>query len=337
MLHAFHSMVTNLLQKQCLSGRSRLDVAWDLAKVPPAWGREIISGLTVYRLILTIFAGALALTVASFGGALHGLGDSLAVFRGFWLIGLAVSSLTLLIWNRRIALAGVLTAALAALPQVSGMLRANPAIDAPYTLYQKNLLFLGRDRDGILADIIARAPDFVTLQEVSSANRTVFYALSESYLSSLLCRFAGVGGVAVLSRYPVVAGTQTCAGDEGMAAMQVTTPDGPVWLVSLHLHWPYPKGQREQLGHLLPELERLQGPVLLGGDFNMVPWSYTMRAVQKATGSKRAGPVVATYMNEDLLLRLSIDHILVPGGVGQLSVLPLLGSDHVGLLLRFDL
>ena len=37
------------------------------------------------------------------------------------------------------------------------------------------------------------------------------------------------------------------------------------------------------------------------------------------------------------LLRLPVDHVLVPGGRGVSALRPLLGSDHFGVLLRFDL
>ncbi|MEZ5768571.1 MAG: hypothetical protein R3D80_13560 [Paracoccaceae bacterium] len=37
------------------------------------------------------------------------------------------------------------------------------------------------------------------------------------------------------------------------------------------------------------------------------------------------------------LFSLTIDHVLVTGGRGQVAQLPLIGSDHYGLLARFVL
>ncbi|MEE9426593.1 MAG: endonuclease/exonuclease/phosphatase family protein [Paracoccaceae bacterium] len=289
------------------------------------------------RLNLAVFWISLMLLAASFGGAVHGLGDSLAVFRFWWALLLGVSSFFLLAGYFRYALLGLGAIVLGASPMLAGYMGGDGGNPFRYSLYQKNLLFNGTDPEAIKQDILEYLPDFVTLEEVSRKNRKMVAGLAQNFQSNLLCPFVGVGGVAIMSKWPMVEDAKTCAGNQGMAAMQVLTPDGPVWLVSLHLHWPYPHRQREQLAKLLPEIDRLDGPVILAGDFNMVPWSHTLFAVARATGSKRAGAVVNTYAHEVVPLRLPIDHVLVPGGVGRLEVRPQLGSDHFGLLLRFDL
>ncbi len=277
------------------------------------------------------------LLVGSFGGAVHGLGDTLAVFRHFWAISLSVSSLLLLRGHVGVALLGVLVVVLGMFPVGAGYFHRAVDIGGGYSLYQKNLLFKGQNQSGIIADILETAPDFITLQEVSRVNRGVFESLVQTYPSSLFCPFTGVGGVAVLSNWPAVLGTATCAGDQGMAAIQLVMPAGPFWLVAVHLHWPFPYNQRSHVARLLSEIYTLDGPVILAGDFNMVPWSHTMRQLENATGSQRAGRVVQTYRRADTPLQLAIDYILVPGGTGNLSTRSRLGSDHFGLLLRFDL
>lgn len=120
--------------------------------------------------------------------------------------------------------------------------------------------------------------------------------------------------------------------------MQVETPDGPVWVVSLHLHWPYPMGQAAQVRALLPELAALKGPVVLGGDFNMVPWSHSIRAIAAATNTRRIGAVQYTLPLKGLYT-LPIDHLLVPQTPQAASTekRPLLGSDHYGVLARFSI
>ena len=182
------------------------------------------------RLILAVFWVSLVLLAGSFGGGLHGLGDSLAVFRQLWAIGLSASSLLLLRGHVRVALLGLLAVALGIGPMLAGYLQPLQGTDGGYSLYQKNLLYKGRNRAGIIADILGRAPDFVTLEEVSLRNRVVFETLAERYASSLFCPFTGVGGVAVLSKWPMVAGSASCAGEQGLAAMQLETPAGLVWV-----------------------------------------------------------------------------------------------------------
>ncbi len=289
------------------------------------------------KLVLTVFWSSLLLTVASFGGALHGLGDSLAVFRHVWAVALAISSPLLLRGRLRLAGLGIGAAVLLAAPLASGLVRDAGAGTGRYRLYQKNLRYDGKDRQAIIDDILAADPDFVTLQEISFANRQILRALADRYPYSLLCEFENVGSVAILSRFAPVEGSPACV-DEGAAAIKVITPDGPVWAVALHLLWPFPFDQRGQVDRLVSNLGFLDAPVVLGGDFNMVAWSDTMRRIEAATGSRHAGPAIYTFrLNEAPFFRLPIDHILVPSGRGRLERRPLAGSDHYGILLSFDL
>jgi endonuclease/exonuclease/phosphatase (EEP) superfamily protein YafD len=130
--------------------------------------------------------------------------------------------------------------------------------------------------------------------------------------------------------------------------MQAETPDGPLWVASLHLHWPFPFQQPEQVNHLLPILEALEGPVLLGGDFNMVPWSHAVDALAQATTTQMSGYAGGTFApsyhrkGQNLFAwmpHLPIDHILVPkdGAPIALQRRERFGSDHHGLLASFVL
>ena len=285
----------------------------------------------------TVFLLSLALFAASFLGAWHGVGDSLAVFRHWWAVAAGVSSLVLFRGSMRLAAAGLLAVFVSAAPIMAGWFETFDPAAGKYSFYQKNLLFEGSRPDAILADIRATNPDFVALEEVSPFNKAIFDALAATYPARQLCPDGSSGSVAILSRHPPVPGTATCLGNNGLAAVRVVTPDGPVWAVALHLKWPFPRKQSRQVKEMVPELRALGGPVVLGGDFNMVPWSHTMRQIERATGSTRAGAVQFTFHHLDIPLFLPIDHILVPSGQGQLETRPLLGSDHKGLLLRFNL
>ena len=119
----------------------------------------------------------------------------------------------------------------------------------------------------------------------------------------------------------------------GLAALQAEGPEGRVWLVALHIHWPWPYGQAAHLDRLVPVLERLDGPVLLAGDFNAVPWSVAVGRVVQAVGGRLAGPVRGTFPRFGPLLVLPIDHVIAPEG-GTLDLRPLLGSDHRGVVAR---
>ena len=123
-----------------------------------------------------------------------------------------------------------------------------------------------------------------------------------------------------------------CPAAGGATILPLQTPHGRLQVLSLHLHWPFPYGQRAQVAALSPELAAVPGAVLVGGDFNMVPWGWPLEAIGLATRTVRAGPAWTSFRVKDWL-PLSIDHVLAPGS-GLVERRPLLGSDHHGLLAR---
>jgi endonuclease/exonuclease/phosphatase (EEP) superfamily protein YafD len=190
------------------------------------------------------------------------------------------------------------------------------------------MLFRNDNLSGLEADIRAADPDVITLQEVSPPNEALLAALADRWPHQHFCPFARVGGTAVVTRLPPLPGRKLCA--PGLAAVEVTGPQGPLWLVSVHLHWPWPYRQSAQLKDLLPLVETMESPVVMAGDFNMVPWSNALAALRWAGGVENAGPTRATYLGFAPWLRLPIDQILAPGG-GLVETRPALGSDHLGL------
>ena len=227
----------------------------------------------------------------------------------------------------RVALLGV---ALLSLP-----VQAQPRAMAHY---QKNMLYsLSAEDEGRLAqDILARAPDTVSLQEVNRENRGILDLLRPAYPSQKLCRFREIGGVAVLSRWPEVPGTAQCLKGRGIAALQVETPEGRAWVMSVHLETPQKPLHGEMVRALAPELRGFPGPKIVGGDFNAFPGSVSVTTLARAAEVVPLGPRVVTKRLAGLF-SLTIDHVLVTGGRGQVAQLPLIGSDHYGLLARFVL
>lgn len=290
------------------------------------------------RIISVIFGICLVLIVASFAGAWHGIGDSLAVFRYLIAMGVAISA-ALLQRRRGMRIAGValVAAGFWLAPEAARLVASDPLPETTYSIYQKNLLYNGDHRRELADDIITADADFVTLQELYSSNIVVLNDLLGHYPASLNCEPDGEPGQVVLSKWPAVGGQDICRKDVGLVGMQVQTPHGRVWVMSIHLRWPYPYSQPEQVAKLLPVLKALEGPKIIAGDFNMVPWSYAVRAIERASGSKRAGAMVRTLVYGSGFLQVPIDHVLVPDGQGELQVRPLLGSDHLGLLLGFEL
>ena len=199
-------------------------------------------------------------------GALHPLGDSLAVFR-LQAAGLlaVMSAFALMAGAVRWGRIGMLMGLLAGVPVVWAY-GTTPAPGGDLRLYQKNMLYRNDALPDLAADIRAAAPDAVTLQEVSQANLALLNDLAPDFPHQLRCDEPGAGGGAVLTRLMPVPGGEFCA--PGLAAMQVQGPKGPLWLVSIHLRWTWPHNQAAQVQALVPVLAGLQGPVVMAGDFN---------------------------------------------------------------------
>lgn len=270
------------------------------------------------------------------GGAVHPMGDSWAVFR----VEIAVVFALSVIWTDwskqiRWGLAGL----------VFGLLgwhvlqsRAAALVQSDLTLFQQNLLFDRADGGApILAMIQKTAPDFIVFQEVSDRNRPILKQLRGDYPFQQDCPLASNLGEAVLSRHPMVAGTGFCSRRDGLAAMQVRTPDGPVWIGSVHLSWPWPKGQAAQVDQILPDMARLTGPAVLAGDFNAVAWSHTVARIGAATGTTRRGPFRATFHLPVFGLPVGLDHVLTsPDFSAMVQRTPKAGGDHHGSLTHLE-
>ncbi len=287
---------------------------------------------------------------AGFGGRFHGAGDTIALARPVLAPALALLSLIAFACSlRRIAAVGfviVLASGYTMLPN-SPASQSDAGVQT-YSAYQKNLLWSLPDLAPVAADIRLTQPDFVMLQELHQRNRPILDMLRSDFPYQYLCTFYSVGGVAVLSRLPPTEKSPVCEEGHGVAALQVQTEGGPLWLVSLHLHWPFPYSQRDQVRRVLPTLENLEGPVVVGGDFNMVPWSYSVEAIQRATRTVHAGYAGGTFafslhhkgMNlAGHLPTIPIDHVLIShvGEVVSLDRRDRFGSDHFGLLASFTL
>lgn len=275
-----------------------------------------------------VFVGLFSLLVGSYLGAFHPLGDSLAVIR----IPVALATLlALLLWRRGwvFRLCGLFAICVLITIALDRWRTTGP--DGPYTVYQKNLWFANQSLPALAKDIENQGTDIVFLQEVSGENLILLKLLEKQFSHQHFCPISNWSGVAVVSKFPIIAGSEQCSDWRAFAAAQVQTPDGPVWAVSLHLFWPYPRLQSRQLKRILPKIAALKGPVILVGDFNMLPGTRVERVISNATKSQALRPAFTTlHVSRHLRVPVSIDQILAP--CGTVKRRPKLGSDHHGLV-----
>ncbi|WP_281843062.1 endonuclease/exonuclease/phosphatase family protein [Sinisalibacter aestuarii] len=205
-----------------------------------------------------------------------------------------------------------------------------------YTHYQKNMAFRNDEERALAGDILARAPDAVTLQEVNRDNDKLLAMLAQAYPSQEFCTFKGIGGVAVLSRWPLVPGSNQCIRPLGAVAIQVQMPQGRVWVISVHLETRDKPRHARQAQRLGAYLSQVPGPKIIGGDFNNAPQSGPVRDVANGAGVNRIGAAITTRRVGGLL-GVPIDFVFASGGRGEVTQLPLLGSDHYGVWAEFTM
>ncbi len=287
------------------------------------------------KLVHLLMGLSALLLLGGFGGAYHPAGDSLSVFRPYALAGIALALLVYAVRRRRVLAVLALVLLGGGLWSMRTQLASPDPVDG-LTLLQSNLYFA--NDAGQLVDYARQtAPDFITLQEVTTTAIPQLAALRPDYPYQVVCPFSGVGGVAILSRYPFVGpNRQGCTEGLGMVWARVELAEGVVTVVSLHLYWPWPHGQAAQLSRILPALMELEQPVILAGDFNMVPWSTVLASAQTATDTRLIGGLRFTKSLLGGLVQLPIDQVLVPRGWPASAMRgPKLGSDHASVLAEF--
>ena len=283
-------------------------------------------------LLKTLLVLAILSLAGGYLGWLHPIGDSLAVGRAYAAGAVALLALLSIRSGLMMAAFGSLLLALIVGIQVA-LSFYWPGPPGSILLYQKNMLYRNDNLAALEADIRKVAPVALTLQEVSEPNAAMLVALADVLPHQLHCTLGRRGGTAVATSLPPVPGTEVCL--PGMAAMQVTWRERKIWLVSIHLSWPWPYDQSEQVAELRRALEKLDGPVLMAGDFNMVRWAHSVTALAQSARAMAAGPSRGTFLGFGSVLALPIDHAFAPNG-GRIRLRGALGSDHLGFTAELE-
>ncbi|MDG1737087.1 MAG: endonuclease/exonuclease/phosphatase family protein [Paracoccaceae bacterium] len=244
---------------------------------------------------------------------LAGFGLLLSAFRHNWVVRLPLLVVSIL-----------------ALGQV-GQAYRNLNIAGDVTVYQKNLLHLNDSTPRVLRDIKQVSPDVLTVQELTNKAQLEWQNALTGYATLQFCPNKWGYGAAVISKWQTISGSGFCQFNGRLAGIKVQSASGPLWLVSLHLHWPWPYEQAWQVPEIVETLKRLDGPIVVGGDFNNLPWSGAVNDISEAARGRRAGGVEATFVYSGI--PLAIDNVIAPSG-GVVETRPKFSSDHLGLVAK---
>lgn len=312
---------------------------------------------------LSLIAFAIAFVVslplvAGFFGSAHPALDSLAHFRvhlAVVMIVFAALSLVGSMWRQGLMAIVFGLAAIGTtlgIPAYSGFGQVHAAIHpkdeaAPvYRLLQMNLRFDNAEPGKVLSMIGRIKPDVITLDEVSEMWAQKLHLLSSAYPHRIVCTIRNnAGGVAILSLRPF--GTERaprCIDGGTFAIANVDFGGRLVEVGALHLHWPWPFDQSDQIDGLAAPLGEMAATAILAGDLNATPWSAAARRVAEAGAFqpvRLAGPTwLYRRLPETLRFAgLPIDQIFAKGDVTVHSArtLEAAGSDHLPVLVEFSL
>ena len=305
-----------------------------------------------------LFVGVviLALLIAGHLNRLHPAFDSIGHFRlHLAVIGLLID---LLLISSKSLLGGAALAIVSALSFFTtvwptlGTARAEPVVRelATYRLLQANLRFDNKTPEEFLRLLGETRPDVATVEEIPEMWAQRLKSIAGMYPHQLICPGRDrIGGVAIVSRRPFATGGMSyCDGDGAVAVQTVDFGGQPVTIAAMHLEWPWPKMQPQQLVWLRPVFNRIKTSadrVLIGGDMNAAPWSAALSHIADGTGTRTLPQFRGTWLFHGLpkslavWLGLPIDNILSNSGIALHSAVTQreIGSDHRPILIEFSL
>jgi endonuclease/exonuclease/phosphatase (EEP) superfamily protein YafD len=284
-------------------------------------------------------SGAFAAIIAPLTGHLIGLG--------------LAASLALLARRRRLVVLGTGVAATVVVHALLGLARccepaastANPQRATSLAMPSRpNLSILtlntwyGHSDPERLAHYLATAPaDIVVLSELAPNKQSLLDTLRTVYPYQVDCVPEGHCSLAMLSRNPFAAAgaAYIAAGKPAFVWAKVGgAPDGVVTIIGTQLSQPGrdPRLHAVQMTELARFIQRIDGPLLLTGDLNTTPWSYSFRMLRTMTGLVPTSMLMPSWPAWPIALpQVALDHILLSSelAVTAAGTGPAVGSDHL--------
>ncbi|MEP3629889.1 MAG: endonuclease/exonuclease/phosphatase family protein [Hyphomicrobiales bacterium] len=302
----------------------------------------------ILRFLLSIFSPIgwtiVGLLLFSFLSPLFALAESVAHFRLHLLMPLTIFTLLRLSARRwkSVGIAVVVYGAtVASLYPALPFIGQEPLIEGGKTLklMQFNISFNNRRFDEVTTFVKSEQPDVITFQEITRAAWPMLESLKQDYPTQLACRTNGVGNVVILSKWPSTQNNEStqCTENNRFGWLRLNVDGKLISVASLHLYWPFPYHQPEQVEALLPLIKDMPKPMLIGGDFNATPWSANVSKIASAAeGDLISGLRLSLRTNiKSWLPRLvlPIDHVMTAKGMQARAVLERnIGSDHLPVI-----
>ena len=265
---------------------------------------------TLRNLIKLAAALLIFALTAGMMGQLHPALDSFSHFRLHLATILAlVVVVAVLVHQRKLAIFSSLVIAASlfqTVPHLPFFLkRADVDAADQIKIMQLNLLFKNTSYEHVARISLNSGADFITFQEVTSTTGRVLDLIRHQYPFQLSCAFGAVGSVAIASRHEFAnSESKLCLRANGFAKASFSLNGQNITVASIHLHWPWPSIQSEQIGRISNSLNALSGPVLIAGDFNAAPWSAAVKRVAAESNTRVVNGVLQTWGPVEISKRL---------------------------------
>ena len=231
-------------------------------------------------------------------------------------------------------------------PQPAGVTTtrsAQAAADQPLTLITNNVYVNNSELDALIAWLASRPADIVVLQEVAPELIRRLEREEDGYPHRVVATDPYVydqgvtrEAIAVLSRWPIIESRHLNERTLGWQAVLVRIQAGSgqtPWIVAVHPPSPVFAENLPVRDRILEELaevvRRLDGPVIIAGDFNTTPYAPVFREFVGSAGVATFGRFPSTFPSALGAVGLPIDHVMVRDAqLTQLQALTPTGSDH---------
>lgn len=278
------------------------------------------------------------------------------------IIGLLVVAITLRGEWRSVAViyafVGLAASANVMVPEFVSAGQSRPVAPASgtVTVMTHNLFGMNYEMEQVTAAIKAEDPDIIVLQEYFGEQASDLHPrLLAAYPFYARCRGGKRVNLGLYSRLPFEQIEDGACPNNAYVTNRTghilarfkTAEDKSFSVLTTHMDWPIPVArQREQLAGLSAVLQGIDGPLIVAGDFNSTPWSYSLRDFVAENGLVRETVNLVTYPLRwfyfgawrDTIPFLPLDHVMTRGGivVHELHAGQRTASDHLPVVFTFS-
>ena len=242
---------------------------------------------------------------------------------------------------------GTVLAALALLaPEYLRTLEPNAPVGVPnqIKIVQLNAWIHNRDVAATTRWLVSQNADVITLDEITPALRKAIEDQSGYHYRK------GIVDTGIFTRDEPI-GTGFLLGDPwnewpDLARVRVAVGSQSAVIMAVHLTWPTELWQIKQRASLAKIMKRTDpSRLIMIGDFNLTPWSFTLRDLDKTLGLIRRDRAIFTWPAQPAnrwrskVALLPIDHVYAGSAWRTVDIHrgPRLGSDHYPIVVTLAL